>query len=112
MYQKDAEVLFPMRVTPSLRDLRSEKWQALVDHVLGLPESDPDALAFCLLMIRLGDCLPCRADSYRALRGCTACAFQTVSRFRGSDDDLIQMWEVARAEIMTWKETGVVPLID
>ena len=112
MYQKDAEVLFPARVIILLRHLRGEKWQQLVEHVLAQPESSPDTLAFGLMMIRLNGCLTCHADSYRALRGCTQCASQIVNRFRGADDDLIQMWEVARAEILTWYSTGIPPLVE
>jgi hypothetical protein len=109
VYQKDAEVLFPTRVIVSLRYLRSSRWQALVEHVISQSESTPDALAFSLMMIRLNGCLTCRADNYRAMRGCTLCAHQTVTRFRGADSDLICLWEVARAEILTWFATGEPP---
>jgi hypothetical protein len=110
VYQKDAEVLFPARVIVSLRHLRSSRWQALVEQVVSQPENNPDALAFSLMMIRLNGCLTCRADSYRALHGCTLCAHQTVNRFRGADSDLICLWEVARAEILTWYATGEPPV--
>ncbi len=112
MYQKDAEVLFPTRVIASLRSLRTEKWQQLVDHVLGVPENDPDVLAFNLVMIRLDGCLSCQADSFRAMRGCTACARQSILRFKGSDDDLIEMWETARQEILYWMRTGISPDVE
>jgi hypothetical protein len=112
VYQKDAEVLFPARVIASLRHLRGEKWQQLVDHVLAQPEGSLDALAFSLMMIRLDGCLTCHSDSYRALRGCTVCASQTVNRFRGADDDLLHLWEVARAEILIWYTTGIPPLVE
>jgi hypothetical protein len=112
VYQKDAEFLFPARVIGSLRHLRGEKWQQLVEHVLAQPESSPDALAFSLMMIRLDGCLPCHADSYRALHGCMLCAYHTVNRFRGTDDDLLDLWAVARAEILTWLATGIPPLVE
>jgi hypothetical protein len=112
VYQKDAEVLFPTRVIGSLRRLRGEKWQQLVEHVLVQPEGSPDVLAFSLMMIRLDGCLPCHADSYRAQHGCTLCACQTVKRFRGADDDLLQLWEVARVEILSWYTTGIPPLVE
>jgi hypothetical protein len=112
VYQKDAEVLFPTRVIILLRHLRSDRWQQLVEHVIGQPENNPDTLAFSLMMIRLNGCLTCHADSYRALRGCSLCAHQTLTRFRGADDDLIRLWEVARAEVMTWCATGEPPLVE
>jgi hypothetical protein len=81
-------------------------------YVMQQPENHPDVLAFSLLMIRLDGCLTCQADSYRAMRGCTACAQQTIVRFKGTDDDLQHMWEIARAEITRWLETGIPPQID
>lgn len=102
VYQNDAEVLFPTRVIISLCHLRGEAWQQLVEHVADLPDGDLDSLAFSLMMIRLGNCLPCLAASYRTLHGCTACAHQA----------LIRMWEVARAEVITWLQTGIPPLIE
>ncbi|MBN1562749.1 MAG: hypothetical protein JXA10_02845 [Anaerolineae bacterium] len=112
MYQKDAEVLFPTRVIESLHPLRGPKWQQLVEHVLTLPENNPDVLAFNLVMIRLNGCLSCQADSFRAMRGCTICARQSLIRFKGSDDNLVDMWETARSEILRWQRTGEPPLVE
>jgi hypothetical protein len=109
MYQKDAEVLFPARVIASLRGLRGQVWQTLVDRVIDRPEDDPDVLAFGLMMIRLGNCLPCQSDSYRAMRGCTFCARQTVIRFKGTDNNLLALWEVARLDVLRWLQTGKPP---
>ena len=109
MYQNDAEMLFPSRVIPSLRDLRGDDWKAFIDRVSAQPEGGPDVLAFGLLMIRLNSCITCNSDSYRALRGCTQCAQHTVSRFKGSDNDLIKRWSEARREIVEYLSTGLVP---
>ncbi len=110
MYQSDAEILFPARVIPQLRNLRGGDWQKLVDEVLVQPHGSPEEQAFCLMMIRLDGCLTCHADSYRAMRGCTLCAQQTIARFKGSDADLIAAYEQARRDIYAWHETGVIPL--
>lgn len=112
LYQQDAEVLFPPRAIKPLQSLRGERWQQLVTHVLAQPEDAPDMLAFSLLMIRLDGCLTCHSHSYRAMRGCTLCAQQAVSRFKGTDDDLIARWEIARVEIVRWLETGIPPHVD
>ncbi len=104
MYHEDAEMLFPMRVVPSLGDLRGAAWKRLVARVAELEEDDPDALAFGLMMIRLSGCLNCQADSFRALRGCTACARQAILRYRGSDPELIRLYEKARKEIDVYLE--------
>jgi hypothetical protein len=102
MYHEDAEMLFPMRVVPSLGDLRGVAWKRLVARIAVLEEDDPDALAFGLVMIRLSGCLNCQADSFRALRGCTACARQAILRYRGTDQDLVRQYEKARKEIQTY----------
>lgn len=112
MYFKDTEILFPMRVIQSLRDLRGPVWQTLVDGLLTQPESAPDSLAFSLMMIRLCACLPCRADSYRALRGCTLCARRAVRNFRGTDADLIALWQAARIDVTGWLHNGTPPVGD
>jgi hypothetical protein len=108
LYQNDAEMLFPARVIPLLRDLRGGEWQQFVDRICQQPENDPDVLAFGLLMIRLNSCITCTSDSFRALRGCTHCAQHTVARFRGSDQDLISQWQAARKEIVAYLASGTV----
>src|SRR5690349_3605354 len=95
-------MLFPARVIPLLRDLRGTEWKRLVDQVSAQPESDPDVLAFGLMMIKLNGCITCNSDSYRALRGCTHCAQNAVARFRGTDDELIERWKEARSEVMAY----------
>jgi hypothetical protein len=104
MYHEDAEMLFPMRVVPSLGDLRGAVWKRLVARVSALDEDEAEALAFGLMMIRLGGCLNCQADSFRALRGCTACARQAILRYRGTDQELLRLYEKSRKEIQSYLE--------
>jgi hypothetical protein len=99
MYNTDTEMIFPSRLVPTLRDLRGESWQELVDRIAGLEAVDAGRLAFVLLMIRLGGCTTCQADSFRALRGCTHCAGLTIKRFRGSDGDLLEQFQAALQEV-------------
>jgi hypothetical protein len=104
MYNNDTELLFPPRVIPSLGMLRGEIWRDLVDRVARLEPFDRDRLAFVLLMIRLGGCASCNADSFRAMRGCTQCSRQTVRRFRESDQDLLLLFGQSRLEIDRYLE--------
>ena len=103
MYPK-AEILFPAPLIPRLRDLRGPLWAELVDRVSPLPETDPDNLAFCLLMIRLNNCLKCYSGSYKFMRGCQACSMQSVMQFKGEDEELIDLYELARADIEDYLE--------
>ena len=52
-----------------------------------LPETDPDSLAFTLMMIRLDGCVKCHEGSFKYMRGCQLCATQTVMQFKGADAD-------------------------
>lgn len=102
MYQGDTELLFPIRVAEDLRDLRGQPWAGLVERVCQSSETSVDRLAFSLLLIRLSSCLTCHSHSYRALRGCTFCASQSVRRYRGEDQELIDMFETACKEIKAY----------
>ncbi len=109
LYQDDTEMLFPVRVISSLGGLRGDGWQKLVEQVGTQPETAPDVLAFGLMMIRLNACLSCASDSYRAMHGCTRCALQVIGRFKGEDQDLVQRWKGARAEILAYLNNGEPP---
>lgn len=103
MYTDNA-LLFPHEVIPSLRNLRGQTWAKLVDRIIKLPETHEETLAFMLLMIRLNGCLACETDSYRAMRGCAACAHQTLRRYKGEDDELIDMFNHALEDIRTFAD--------
>lgn len=90
------DLLFTPRLIPKLRNLRGEEWARLIDSLTGLPETHPDALAFSVMMIKLGGCLPCEMDSYRAQRGCATCARHTILSYKGNDKQLIRRYESAR----------------
>jgi len=102
LYQSDTEILFPMRVVPSLVELRGKNWRHLVSDVLGEPEASLDQLAFSLLLIRLSGCLTCHTDSYRAMRGCTVCATQVIKRFKGDDQELVSYFKRAKGDIQRY----------
>ncbi len=98
MYPK-AELLFPPRLIPSLKGLRGPTWADLVARVAKLPETDPDSLAFSLMMIRLDGCVKCHEGSFKYMRGCQLCATQTIVQFKGTDEDLLALYLKARRDI-------------
>jgi hypothetical protein len=93
------ELLFPHSAIPSLRKLRGPKWRELVERILKLPETHEETLALMLMMIRLNGCMVCETDSYRAMRGCAACAVQTLRRHKGEDDELLELFEQALDDV-------------
>ncbi len=90
------ELLFTPHLIPQLRNLRGDVWAEFIDSLVALPENHPDTLAFSVMMISLGGCLPCERDNYRAQRGCALCSRQTILSFKGSDKKLIKQFEKAK----------------
>jgi hypothetical protein len=89
------EILFPTDLIPELRDAGGKEWQQLIDKISPLEETHPERLALALLMVRLSGCLECETDSFRAMRGCAACAIQTVHRYRRQERELIKQYKAA-----------------
>jgi hypothetical protein len=108
MYAEN-EILFPPYVIPQLKGTRGEVWRGLVERVTQLPEDHPESLAFSLMMIRLDGCLNCETDSYRAMRGCVACAQQTLRRFKAPDEELIERFNKALADVEVFLKVDVQP---
>ncbi len=95
----DNEILFPHYAIPALRETRGPAWRRLIDDLERKEETSDATLALMSLMIELNGCLPCETDSYRAMRGCTACARQTLRRHKGSDAELMRLYEESLAKI-------------
>lgn len=99
MFNQDTEVLFPMRVIPALRDLHGEEWGQLIDRLQRADSPPAERYAFVLMMVKMCGCVGCNADSFRAMRGCTQCAQQTVRRNRGSDRELLEQFRQVQREV-------------
>jgi hypothetical protein len=96
------ELMFPYSGIPALRRLRGPKWQALVERVMNLPETHEESLALVLTMVRLNGCVACETDSYRAMRGCGACAVQTLRRYKGNDDELLDVYQLELRDMVQY----------
>jgi hypothetical protein len=105
----DSEILFASHCIPELRDLRGPKWAQLVDRVTALPDGHMDVLGFSLTIIELSSCLTCDLDSYRATLGCCTCAERSVSGFKGSDEELIALFEAKRRGVQDYVASDEIP---
>ncbi len=105
----ESEILFPPRCIPKLRNLRGPEWADLIDHIASLPDGHEDILGFSLMMIRLGSCLTCDLDSYRASLGCCTCARRSISGFKGTDKELIRQFEDTRDEVRIYLSSDKIP---
>ena len=99
----DNEILFPHYAIPALRNTRGRAWMELIDRLSGKDETSVEVIALMSLMIELNGCLACETDSYRAMRGCTSCAQQTLRRFKGTDEELISMYDESVSRIRELK---------
>lgn len=88
-----------MRAIGALVDLRGPEWQALVAHSEKLTETNPAKIAFSAMVIKLAGCIGCTADSFRAMRGCTQCSRLVIKRYKGTDEDLVNIYEESLKEI-------------
>lgn len=106
------DILFPHHAIAALKNVRGEAWAQLITRITQLPENHEETLAFMLMMIRLNGCLNCETDSYRAMRGCITCASQVLRRYKGSDDDLMALYEQALHDIRQFaQQSPPIPII-
>lgn len=101
---KENNLLFPNSAIPILENSRGKDWNELVKRACEAPEDHPARLAFVLTMMRFSGCIDCETDSYRAMRGCENCALQTLRRFKGDDDELIEAYVKALQDIERYFE--------
>ncbi len=104
MYNSDTELLFPIRVVPALATMRGPEFQELLDQVAGPQAGLADQMAFVLMMVRMDGCVGCNADSFRAMKGCTQCARQNIKRYRGSDTELVELYQQTHKEVDLYLE--------
>lgn len=104
MNNPDTEFLFPMRAIGALAEMRGKEWGKIVKKVDTLPQTDEAKIAFSLLMIKLAGCVGCTADSFRAMRGCTQCARLVIKRYKGTDEDLIELYRTTIKDVKTFIE--------
>lgn len=102
MPNNDVDLLFPTRAIEPLRKLRGEGWENLIDSLAHLQPDHTDRVAFVLFMVRLSGCTSCQSDSFRAMRGCVICSTNTIKRYKGSDQNLIDIYNDAKRDILVY----------
>jgi hypothetical protein len=93
------DLLFPTSVIPLIKESRGAIWESLVNDIISTEPDSLEITAFTLLMVRINNCIFCNTDSYRAIHGCPQCARQALHRFRGSDEDLVDLYVNAKSEV-------------
>ncbi len=96
------DLIFPSRAIEPLRKLRGEHWENLVTSLLDLEPESPGRIAFVLFMVRIGGCTTCQSDSFRAMRGCVLCSSTTIKRYKGSDQNLVDLYLEAEQDVIRY----------
>jgi len=104
MYNPETEVLFPSKAIGSLSSSRGKSWQDLVSQVQDCSVESPEQTAFVLLMIKIAGCASCNVDSFRAIRGCPTCAQLNIRRYKGSDEELMHLYQQVLKEAKSFLE--------
>jgi len=99
MQSGNIDLLFPSRAIEPLRMVRGEVWEKLISNLIELDPMSVDRIAFVLFMVRIGGCTTCQSDSFRAMRGCMLCSNTTIKRYKGSDQNLIELYNEAKRDV-------------
>ena len=91
--------LFPPFVIPSLTKLRGDSWSSFVQEISKKPDNSIETIAFTYMMVKMNNCHTCNSDSFRAMNGCIKCSSQSITRFRGSDSDLLDLYKISVNEV-------------
>ena len=102
MTNENIDLLFPCRAIETLAELRGEKWDRLIGEVVEKDPMDPEKIAFVLFMVRLGGCTTCQSDSFRAMRGCVICSTTSIKRYKGTDQNLINLYNDAKIDVIDY----------
>jgi hypothetical protein len=73
-------------------------WAELVSRVSTLPRTDPHAIAFTLTLRRLERMQPAGRRSQPA--ECARCAAETVARFAGSEQELLDLYAISLSDVL------------
>lgn len=99
MQSGSIDLLFPSRAIEPLRKLRGDRWEKLIVNLLELEPISLERIAFVLFMVKISGCTSCQSDSFRAMRGCVLCSSNTIKRYKGNDQSLIDLYAEAKKEV-------------
>ncbi len=93
-------MLFPLRAISQLSDLRGVEWKNLIERLSDENTEQVQKIAFTHMIVKQAGCASCNADSFRAMRGCTQCSRLVIKRFKGTDTELIKVYQESLKEVI------------
>lgn len=91
--------LFPSFALPRLGRMRGHKWARLVERVAELPATDPEHMAYTLMMRRLSHLVGPKDSHVCFQPGCVTCALDVLERYGGSERDLMAQYRATLDEV-------------
>lgn len=70
-----------------------------MQEIAARPETDSDALAFHLTMVRLNSCLSCDARKYSERGGCARCASTNLGFSKETEASLMARYRASRKQV-------------
>ena len=96
----DTQLMFPAEFIPQLGEIRGPKWAEFVSEIEQSSQNSIDRIAFVFMIVRMTGCSTCTMDAFRAMKGCILCARHTIKRYKGSDEELIEVFEHAKSDVL------------
>lgn len=93
--------IYPTYAVKRLRQRGQTTWHQLIDWIAGLPATQPESLAFTLMMRRMR-ALCDRTDAQCDDLACAVCAQQLVSSYGGSEHDLVVEFHRTLGEVKSF----------
>lgn len=93
------ELLFAHWAVRALTNARGPRWKKLVQEVAALPETDANALAFHLTMVRLNNCVTCDFRKYAERGGCAKCASSNLGFSKETEASLMARYRASRKQV-------------
>ncbi len=98
----DTQMMFPAELIAEIGETRGSRWSEFVSEIEQTSKNSIKRIAFVYMIVRLSGCSTCTMDAFRAMKGCLLCARHTIKRYKGSDEDLIEYYEHAKADVFNF----------
>ncbi len=100
MTTEEFQLLFPLEILPEIKDIRTKTWKGFLENYQQGENTLVTTVALVITLTRLVGCATCEADSFRAMRGCVACAKQSLKRNKDSDDTIIDSFHQCERQVV------------
>jgi hypothetical protein len=93
------DLIFSPLLITSLVDVRGPAWSNFILSTPSLHQNSLDQVAFILMIARLVNCAKCNMNSFRSSLGCSLCVSQSLKRFHGPDEELLNIFFSSQQEV-------------